>query len=335
MPLTLVDPPPTRSRDPYWVYLDNLQSDESRRAMRRCLDSITMIVLGQEASEPIHGDHITGASRAWWDLRYEHTAAVRAAMLDLHWSPSSFNQHLSALRQILKECWRLQLMTADDYQRAIDIDGLKGHREPAGRTIHADEREALLRICLKPDDQTGGPTLIGIRDAAVLAFLYSTGCRREETASAVIECYNPGERALQVIGKGNKQRTVYISTAAAPHFDRWLVVLGDRRGAIFRPIDRWGHIGTDRLNARSIGRIVNERRQQAGLPPLSTHDFRRTFVGDVLDAGLDLVHAQRAVGHDSPATTALYDHRGGRAIRDVVDTLHLPSPAEIGGTQSP
>ncbi|SDG73919.1 YCII-related domain-containing protein [Sinosporangium album] len=59
------------------------------------------------------------------------------------------------------------------------------------------------------------------------------------------------------------------------------------------------------------------------------HDFRRTFIGELLDAGVDLATAQVLVGHSSPATTARYDRRPERRRREAVDRLRLPDPKPL------
>jgi len=74
---------------------------------------------------------------------------------------------------------------------------------------------------------------------------------------------------------------------------------------------------------------VDRRRREAGLPPTTTHDYRRTFIGDVIDAGGDLVQAQQLAGHKSPITTAQYDRRPARKRRAAVDRLHLPAPEDL------
>jgi site-specific recombinase XerD len=300
--------------------------------MRRCLDRIARIVV---AGNPAPGTTLAdlghpadGANRTWWALRYKDTAYVRKELL-VHQPPlppSTFNQHMSALRQVLRQCWLLGLMSGDDYEHAIAVPNLKGHREPAGRAIHQDELTALMKACLA-DAGTQGP--IALRDAALLAVLQSTGMRRDEAAAALIQRYDPRERALKVIGKGNKERVVFIHPDAVPHLDRWLVTLGERSGPIFRPVDRWHNIGAGRMSARAIGRRVDVRRQEAGLFSLATHDFRRTFAGDFLDAGGDLAALQSLLGHASATTTAGYDRRPGRQARAVVDRIHLRHPENL------
>ncbi|MGW6500259.1 tyrosine-type recombinase/integrase [Nonomuraea angiospora] len=62
------------------------------------------------------------------------------------------------------------------------------------------------------------------------------------------------------------------------------------------------------------------------------HDhFRRTFIGELLDAGVDLATAQALVGHASPATTARYDRRPERTRRAAVDKLGTPEAVPLPG----
>ena len=312
--------PPGRAANPYWVYLARFDGKESERTMRRCLDRVAVLI-----SPPLAGAANPGELLPWRQIRYPVVVMIRARLQqqDPPWSPSHVNKHLCALRGVLKECWKLTLMDAEDWQRSSSVEQVAATRELAGRNIHSDEMRALLTACLADSSP------IGIRDAAIIAVLQSTGIRRDEAASGLIERYDPGERALRVIGKGNKERTVYIHPSAVPYLDRWLAVAGSRRGPMFRAVDRWEHVSDRRLSARSVGMIVDRRRQQAGLQPASTHDFRRTFIGDFIDAGGDLVQAQQLAGHSSATTTARYDRRPGRERRAAVDRLSLPSPGDL------
>lgn len=70
--------------------------------------------------------------------------------------------------------------------------------------------------------------------------------------------------------------------------------------------------------------MLTKRAALAGVKDLSPHDWRRTFAGDLLDAGADLVTVQKLMGHADPKTTAAYDRRPDAAKRRAVDLLHVP-----------
>src|SRR5688500_17900027 len=61
----------------------------------------------------------------WGALRYQHTAAARARVAEVY-SPASANKILSALRQALKQAWLLGQMSAEDYQRAVNLKPITG-----------------------------------------------------------------------------------------------------------------------------------------------------------------------------------------------------------------
>jgi site-specific recombinase XerD len=286
--------------------------------MAGCLDRIATL-FATRAGVPIPG-HPPGLGFPWGDLRYEHTAAIRALLLEQTtsqgkpWSPSYRNKHLTALRQVLKRAWLLGAMTAEDYHRAREIEGVRGGRLPVGRSVAAAERLTMINAAL------GDGTTIGLRDAALIATLYATGCRREEMATARRTAYDPGGRALRVIGKGDKEREVYLTEYAAGHLGAWLVEAG-RGEFLFRPVTRWGRVEDRAMTADAIGKAVGGRAEQAGVPHVSAHDLRRSFVGDLLDAGVDLATVQQLAGHASASTTARYDRRPARTRKAAVDRL--------------
>ena len=313
------------ARDPYRVYLDSLDSAESRRTMRGCLDRIARLVLDDPEA--------TGAGLPWWLLRYEHTVRLRTLLREqagesgTAYSPASVNKHLVALRRVLRESWRLGLMSAEDYQRAADLPSVDHVRLPRGHHVPDRALEAAMSACAA-DDSTAGH-----RDRALLAVLYTTGARRAEIAGLSLDDYDPAERSLRVRGKRDKERLVYVTVPAATLLDRWIAVRGRGPGALFPPVSKAGRCrsrpvdGKEQLahpTGQAIADIVARRLAEAGAPPHTPHDFRRTFIGDLLDAGVDLATAQHLVGHASPATTARYDRRPERRRREAVDRLSLP-----------
>ncbi|GAA3097811.1 tyrosine-type recombinase/integrase [Streptosporangium carneum] len=303
------------ARDPYRVYLDSLSSPESRRAMRGCLDRLAALVSGDEVS--------SGAGQPWHLLRYEHTVRIRALMTERGWSPAYVNKHLVALRRVLREAWRLGQMTAEEYRRAADLPTVEHTRLPTGQHVPPEVVGAALAACDRDDSPAGA------RDAALLAVLYSTGCRRAEIAGMTLGDYDPASRSLRVRGKRDKERMVYLTAEAVGRLERWLAVRGRPAGALFCPISRYGSLrvagtGPAAMTGQAVADVLARRLAQAGAAPRTPHDFRRTFIGELLDAGVDLATAQALLGHSSPATTARYDRRPERRRREAVDRIAMP-----------
>ena len=293
------------------VYLAGLRPS-TRKTMRRALNTIAWLLAGETAAERLDDSLL---SVPWARMRFQHTDAVRAALAE-RYAPATANLHLSALRGVLRTAWRLGQMTADDFQRAADLGAVKGERLPSGRAVASGELSALLGTC--------GQDMGGIRDAAIIAVLYAGGLRRAELAGLDLAGYETtaeGARLI-VLGKGNKQRSVPLAGGAARALGDWLAVRGDDDGPLFRVIGNRNRGG--RMTTQAVYAMLRARATAAGVASLSPHDLRRTFVGDLLDAGADIATVQRLAGHASPATTARYDRRGEAVKRAAVDRLHVP-----------
>lgn len=70
--------------------------------------------------------------------------------------------------------------------------------------------------------------------------------------------------------------------------------------------------------------MLKRRADQAEVSDFSLHDFRRTFVGDLLDQGADIVTVQKLAGHASSKTTSRYDRRDEGTKREAASKLHFP-----------
>ncbi|HEY0780578.1 MAG TPA: tyrosine-type recombinase/integrase [Gemmatirosa sp.] len=306
---------------PALVYLASL-APGSRRTMRQSLDVVAALLTGGRA------DH---ATLPWHLLRYQHTTAVRAALAE-QYKPATANKILAGLRGTLKAAWRLELVDAEAYRRAADVVAVRGTSAPAGRELTPGEIRALLETC------AADPSVAGLRDAAVLALLYGAGLRRAEAVrldAHHLEVDGANAGRVTVSGKGNKTGLAYARGGALQVLRGWLAARGLTPGALLLPVSQKGAIvhtraerGSPEVPARltehAVYKRLRTRALEAGVRPFSPHDCRRTFAGDLLDAGADIATVQQLLRHASVNTTAKYDRRGERAKRDAADLLHFP-----------
>jgi integrase len=222
------------------------------------------------------------------------------------------------LRGILKAARDLDQMTDADYSKAVSIKAVKGETLPRGRALSKGEISGLLDACRRD------PSPAGARDAALIALAYGCGLRRAEIASLQLDDYDDQAATLRVLGKRNKERSLPITKGAADALADWIHVRGLEPGALFYPIAKGGKIEHRTVNPQVIYDALAKRAGEAGIKQLSPHDFRRTFVSDLLDQGADISTVQQLAGHANPQTTARYDRRGEATKRKAVELLHIP-----------
>jgi integrase len=297
-------------QNPALVYLASL-GPSSRRTMRGALDTIARLVSGGEA---------TAETLPWHALRRQHTAAVRAVLAS-RYGVRTANRMLAALRGVLREAVELGLMDAESFQRASQVKTIRGKPAPAGRALEREELRALFASCASGD----GAASIDVRDAALLAVLYGAGLRRAEVVQLDVGDLAMESGALVVRGKGNKVRLAYVPETGRPLLAAWVSLRGSDAGPLFLPVQKDGVVVSRRLTDGAIYKILERRARAAGVPHFSPHDCRRTFIGDLLDAGADMSTVKELAGHASIETTARYDRRGERAKRSAADLLTVPS----------
>ena len=254
----------------------------------------------------------------WSQLSYQRMASVRSSLAS-SLAPASVNKALAALRGVLREAWQLGQITAENYHRAASLPPIKSQTFLKGRALAQGELRSLMACC------AADKTPAGIRDAALLSVLYGTGVRRSEAVALDLEDYEPDKEALKVrAGKGRKDRVVFVTSGTASALKDWILLRGEKPGALFWPVFHDGTLIKRRLVDQAVIRIARKRGAQAGLERFSPHDLRRSYISDLLEAGADLSTVQRLAGHASVQTTTRYDLRGEEAKRKASRLLHVP-----------
>jgi site-specific recombinase XerD len=323
------------NKNPVVSYLASLGSKDSRRVQKTALDQIATALSNGAIDNCLHF--------SWEQLDYGTVTAIKA-WLDAKYAPSTVNRYLCAVRRVIKEAWRHHLITAEEYQRATDVKSVSAQRLPSGRELENEEIRALINACLADEDNPN----LGIRDAAIISLMYSSGLRRAEVVILDLEDLNLAKSELKVIGKRNKERKAYLAKGAIRAINGWLECRGNEPGPLFYSVNKGGNIVryrnerlsseereaglaprkiVGRLSDQTIYHLINKRATEAGLVKKATpHDMRRTFVSDLLDVGVDLATVSKMAGHEDTNTTKRYDRRSSRVMQEAADKLEVPYP---------
>ena len=294
-------------RHPAAVYLAGLADGMGRVTMRSSLHQVARL---------LSNGALDAEGFPWHQLRFQHLAALRTRLAEAY-APATANKMLSAVRGTLRSAWRLGLIPTDDFQRAVDVGNVRGSRLPSGRALERGEMVALFRSCSndKPAEA---------RDAAAFALMFGGGMRRGEAVTVTLDDYDPDTGAIRIIGKSNKQRTVYATNGGADALDAWISIRGNEPGPLLCPVTKSGKVVVRAMTSQALMVRLKVRCQQANIKPCSPHDLRRTFVSELLEAGADIAHVQHLAGHASPVTTSRYDRRPEAARRRAASMIHVP-----------
>lgn len=138
------------------------------------------------------------------------------------------------------------------------------------------------------------------RDKAIVCFLASTGARISEVCALNRDSVDMRRRECTVLGKGNKERTVYIDTVTAMVLERYLNERTDESEALF------AGRGTDRMEPDGIRRMLKRLEERSGVQNIHPHRFRRTLATSLLRRGMQLVDVSRILGHNKLDVTMTY-----------------------------
>ena len=170
-------------------------------------------------------------------------------------------------------------------------------RRSLPKYLTLEESTALLKAVSGPNQK---------RDFAILMLFLNCGIRRSELVG--LNLTDVYDDRIRVVGKGNKERIVYMGASCRKAIDEYLVernkiVLSDNR-ALFGSRDK------NRISVTAVHRLVKRHLLEAGMDStqFSAHKLRHTAATLMLSNGVDLKTLQEVLGHENLNTTQIYTH---------------------------
>jgi integrase/recombinase XerC len=173
------------------------------------------------------------------------------------------------------------------------------------------------QAAIDPDDP------LTLRDHAMLEVLYATGIRVAELAGLDLRDVDRDRRALRVVGKGDKQRSVPYGRPAEQAVAAWVdrgrpLVASARSGSALFLGARGG-----RVDPRVVRRVVHAAvGREPDAPDIGPHGLRHSAATHLLEGGADLRSVQELLGHASVATTQRYTHVSIDRLRRAYQQAH-------------
>jgi len=277
-------------------FLDSLalegRSRHSVRAYRRDLEPLL-------AALPARLDQVHPA-----DLREHFRGQQQAGR-----APSSINRAIAAARSFFNFLVDNRVL---DSSPATSLRSIRVGPTLAPKHLTVEEMDRLL-----DQPQVGTPS--GVRDLALLAFLYNTGLRVGELCAlnrADVQLPADGFGQVQLVGKGRRLRWVPLNAHARQALEDYLAQREDDNPALF--LNRSGQ----RFSVRGVALLVNRYLRRIGITDRSgPHLLRHTFATHALRARPNLRAVQELLGHSSVTTTQRYTHMDADDLRQQVAGL--------------
>ena len=212
----------------------------------------------------------------------------------------------------------LRKYLADEKARGICDNTLEGNREIFCAYFNWLQREGLIQsnptanlgaikapkrmkhIYTEVDIEKLKMACKTIRDKAIICFLLSTGCRITEMIQLNRSDIDLSKLECRVIGKGDKERIVYMDPIAGMLLEEYLKSRTDDMPALF--IGK----GTNRLTPAGVRFMLNKVADEAGVVHVHPHKFRRTLATSLIRHGMPIQEVAHILGHEKLDTTMKY-----------------------------
>ena len=308
---------------------NNQNAQEAQEAQEEAAESLALMIAsesGRGTGNGRAGNGRAGQPETAGVPEKETPTAEEAPSLPLSLGPNSIARTMAAVRGA-HAFWVSALIVPTD--PAAPVTPPKNVK----RLPKAVSVEDIQRLLAVPDRETA----TGLRNRAILEFLYATGARVSEMLNADIDDVHfegtltdedgnqitlPGY--VRLFGKGNKERLVPIGSYAQKAIQDYLVrarpsLVAHGKGTAALFVNGRG----SRLGRQGAWLILKEAAEAAGLSSdFSPHSMRHSFATHLLQGGADIRVVQELLGHASIATTQVYTKVTPEGLMEVYRMAH-------------
>jgi len=241
---------------------------------------------------------------------------IRAFLTELTrlgYATTSIGRQLAALRMFHRYLAG-EKYCANDPSENISIPR-QSQKLPHVLDIH--EIEAVLA---QPDVATK----LGMRDRALLEFLYATGARVSEATELSLSDLFLAEHFVRIFGKGSKERLVPIGEIAITWLNAYLAQARPQLARQRRTQEKvFLNKNGGKISRLAIWSILRRHVKAAGITKqASPHTLRHSFATHLLEGGADLRAVQEMLGHANLGTTQIYTHLDRAYLKEVHRQFH-------------
>lgn len=236
----------------------------------------------------------------------------------------SINRSLSALKSFFRLQIRLERLSGSP------LDGIRTLKTARHLPSFLFENEVEDLVAVQGD---GFPAL---RDSALFETLYSTGCRVSELVGMSLRRMDLARGRILVVGKGRKERFVFIGQDARERLERYLEAREVFLASRGQKHDRlWVNQQGGPLSVRGVQLILEKRQRQTGAAhQVSPHGLRHSFATHLMDHGADIRVVQELLGHANISTTQVYTHLGINRLKNIYQQAHPHGQRRTTGDHS-
>ncbi len=249
---------------------------------------------------------------SWPDGHGSQLRTYFSSLRETGLSVRSITRNLVALRQFYRFLEKERVIQENPVPRLLLP--VESRRLPT--TLTHDDVERLL-------NQPSPATLLGLRDQAMLEFLYATGLRVSELVSLHTQQINLEGDYLTVRGKGGKVRVLPFGRWAEERLRLYLRAvrpkLVQRRNSSVLFLTRSGKA----LTRQGFWKLIRRHALAAGIErKVTPHTLRHSFATHLLEGGADLRAVQSMLGHSDISTTQIYTHINRAHLKQVHRRFH-------------